>query len=534
MIATLKGLLKGLRIQDPTDRTKQLVIQIDPSATAGTTTTIVAAQTANRTIVLPDGGSFVTPSSTDTFTNKSMDGDTNTFSNIPIEALKPVMADALKVLSRDASGAVVSTAIPGLTSVFEDNAFKVENSSDNSKSLQFNLSTLTGAHSYTFPATNDELAGIAAFQVMQNKAMSFNTLDASNIVSLDDTRFTLENFTDPTKEAVFDLSAISPSTIRTITIPDADLTLTGTTTTQTLSNKTISDALTFTQISTPSNPSASNNKLYFKSDDSLYSINSSGTEVQYSSSIIGPSLIIGAKGVTISSATYSMTADLVSLKNSNNQIVIRTNTGAIINNPATAGPIANGRDQVGSFSNSSWMHFYFIWNGTTLATVSSTVAPPTGPTLPATYTHWAYFGSVYKDSSGNTTMVTQRGSWIYNNSPVSIGTSSSSTITTPSLAAIIPPNALSYSCRAVGNVVSSAGGLADLNYFIYSVSPTIFTQINISLTGLGTSQTQTLIAEHLILPNYSNVHTHALTTASGSSPSVAVVSNGYKIPNGGE
>lgn len=52
--------------------------------------------------------------------------------------------------------------------------------------------------------------------------------------------------------------------------------------TQTLTNKTIGDAATYTQVSTPSNPSSGNNKLYFKSDDNLYILDSSGNETTIS------------------------------------------------------------------------------------------------------------------------------------------------------------------------------------------------------------------------------------------------------------
>ena len=69
---SLVGFLKGLSLQDVSDRTKQFVLQISPSATTGTTTTLVAAQTADRTITLPDGsGTFVTADSIVTLTNKT-------------------------------------------------------------------------------------------------------------------------------------------------------------------------------------------------------------------------------------------------------------------------------------------------------------------------------------------------------------------------------------------------------------------------------------------------------------------------------
>jgi hypothetical protein len=50
--------------------------------------------------------------------------------------------------------------------------------------------------------------------------------------------------------------------------------------TQTLSNKSFSDALTLAEIATPSNPAASNLKLYAKSDDNLYFLNSAGVETK--------------------------------------------------------------------------------------------------------------------------------------------------------------------------------------------------------------------------------------------------------------
>jgi hypothetical protein len=52
----------------------------------------------------------------------------------------------------------------------------------------------------------------------------------------------------------------------------------GTTDTQTLSNKTLSDALTVAQVSTPSNPSSGYNKFYAKSDGKLYTLTSAGAE----------------------------------------------------------------------------------------------------------------------------------------------------------------------------------------------------------------------------------------------------------------
>lgn len=111
MIATLFGILKGILAQDPSDRTKQLEISVSPSATTGTKTTLLAAQTANRTILLPDGDAvLLTADSTATLTNKTIDGDDNTLLDISISSLKTVLADADTFIIRDGTGAVVSSA----------------------------------------------------------------------------------------------------------------------------------------------------------------------------------------------------------------------------------------------------------------------------------------------------------------------------------------------------------------------------------------------------------------------------------------
>lgn len=305
---SLKGILKGLRIQDPSDRTKQLVIQVDASATPGTTTTIVASQTADRTIVLPDGGSFVTPSSTDTFTNKSMDGDTNTFTDISISSLKPVLADALKVLARDASGAVISTTIENTSSVFLDASFQIQNTSDHTKIVQFNTFNVSPSSIVTLTVPDEDitLLGTVETATVQNK-----TLDETNAIHARDDRFRISSAGDSTKRVQFDPSNVPSATTITLSTPDASTTIVGTDATQDISNKTFLDAINNAQISTPSNPSASHNKLYFKSNNNLYSLNSSGTETLITPTATPVSTVTK---ITTGSGTYNTPVGARALK----------------------------------------------------------------------------------------------------------------------------------------------------------------------------------------------------------------------------
>lgn len=65
------------------------------------------------------------------------------------------------------------------------------------------------------------------------------TFDSTNAFTIKDGSLTLQNTASATKQAIFSLASITAGQTRTITVPDASLTMVGTATTQTLTNKTI-------------------------------------------------------------------------------------------------------------------------------------------------------------------------------------------------------------------------------------------------------------------------------------------------------
>jgi len=77
-------------------------------------------------------------------------------------------------------------------------------------------------------------ADISTAQNITNK-----TLDNTNILTLRDDRFTLQDSGDVTRQATFQLSGITAGNTRVMTLPDASTTLVGTGTTQTLTDKTL-------------------------------------------------------------------------------------------------------------------------------------------------------------------------------------------------------------------------------------------------------------------------------------------------------
>lgn len=110
--------------------------------------------------------------------------------------------------------------------------------------------------------------------------------------------------------------------------------------------------------------------------------------------------LVGAPNATTPLTKYDLSADAVALRNpTDGSMVARFATGTLTNDITVAGPAANGRDQSAAFTASSWVYPYLIWNGTTLATLTS--ASATTPVLPTGYTHRAPAGALRINASVN-------------------------------------------------------------------------------------------------------------------------------------
>lgn len=135
--------------------------------------------------------------------------------------------------------------------------------------------------------------------------------------------FSIVDPTDTTKKVIFDASGAATGTTTTLlalqtvnrqlSLPDVTSFLVARTSVDTLTNKTMGDALTFDEIATPSNPPALADKLYFKSDGNLYKLNSSGVEVQIdtvSSAPVGQSYELTNLGLSASVSGGNLTINL--------------------------------------------------------------------------------------------------------------------------------------------------------------------------------------------------------------------------------
>lgn len=269
-------------------------------------------------------------------------------------------------------------------------------------------------------------------------------------------------------------------------------------------------------------------RYYFATDQGIFSADNGATWVPLAPAVSAASQgtykVLGLRGAPNAATPLTkydvLSADLVQLRNpTTGGLVIRTAlAGPITNDITLAGPAANGRDQAGAFAASSWTHLYLIWNNSTVATLSSAVAPPTGPTLPATYTHWAYVGPVRL--TGATQFVPTRIDDAYASivpvvaRALAAGTGAEQTY---DVSATVPPNHVGANVRlfnSAGNVQSdirfSAGGDVAMNA---------------ALVGAG-SPFNTATTSRLLMP----AQTIFFIGNAGGAHEIQVL--GYWIPNG--
>jgi hypothetical protein len=171
------GILKGLQIQNESDRTKQLQLEVASGATTDTATTIQAAQTANRTVTLPNAtDTLVGRATTDTLTNKSIDADTNTITNIENADIKAAAAiDATKI----ADGSVSNAEFQTLNGVSGTIVTTSEIQTLTSKTIDADANTITNIENADIKAA----AAIALNKLAATTASRALVSDGSGFVS---------------------------------------------------------------------------------------------------------------------------------------------------------------------------------------------------------------------------------------------------------------------------------------------------------------------------------------------------------------
>ncbi len=140
----------------------------------------------------------------------------------------------------------------------KDTNFQIVDDGDTSKIVKFQANLLTTAttRTLTVPDADLTIVGTTTTQTLSNK-----TLGNTNTITVQDANFTIQDDGDATKQAKFQASGITTGNTRTFTLPDASTTVVGTDATQTLSNKTFSDAPLLKAGISVEDPGAGTNKI---------------------------------------------------------------------------------------------------------------------------------------------------------------------------------------------------------------------------------------------------------------------------------
>lgn len=276
-------------------------------------------------------------------------------------------------------------------------------------------------------------------------------------------------------------------------------------------------------------------RWYFASDTGLLYVDTGSAWTQVGNTGVASS--VGAPrvdGLTAVNNTASPTTKLdlaagfVQLRNpTDGTVAVRQSTGTLTNDTGAAGSVANGRDQAGAFSASSDVHFYFIWNGTTLATLSSATAPPTGPTLPTGYTHWAYATGWRYSATSTLAVAFGRGAWVQYASAVWIVLNGSAN----TLTGMNFSSACTANCgRVLANISCLIGnGVSQLNNpQIQVVKGSKFWG---SENNTGTTNAYGINAT-IMLPNVNQSAIYSFDSAPGAGAGLYFTIAGYSVPNG--
>lgn len=173
---------------------------------------------------------------------------------------------------------------------------------------------------------------------------------------------------------------------------------------QTISGKTFSDAITGVQISTPSNPSAGRDKLYFKSDNRLYTLNPSGTETlvanQYLNVLSKTANYSAAQGDDVILVNTTSGAISVFLFGATSGTVIRVKKTSSDTNRVTVSDTTNLIDGASTFVlNGQYDEVTLLSNGSTWNVVAKYI-PTTGSNF-----------IVASNTAGNTTIPATTDTW---------------------------------------------------------------------------------------------------------------------------
>ena len=254
----------------------------------------------------------------------------------------------------------------------------------------------------------------------------------------------------------------------------------------------------------------------------------------------------GLRGVNTPSFTttrFDLQADWILFKHATGADlpVLLAQPTTLTCNLGLAGPIANGRDQLVSFTGPTWVYLYFIWNGSVKATTASLVPPPTGPILPTGYTHWALATTllILTGVGGPIVQCFARGSWVYFREAQAVAfaafTSTPGSPVTVNHSGFAPPHALAALLMAQLRV--DPGSIVSPVEWQLRIGPPGATSSYLYANVWCLPSFAAMNAVSGVMPNVGQQYIYQpvqISGPAGSTASLNIHQTGYSVPNGGE
>ena len=302
-------------------------------------------------------------------------------------------------------------------------------------------------------------------------------------------------------------------------------------------------------------------RIYYNTATTLVKLDTGATIVT-----VGPSTAAGGSGTApvgsrvlglsgiLSTNLAQFAARQYLLQTTNpltNSFICTATSQLTVNSRSTWTAGTNGRDSVAALATPE-AHWYVISTGansTAPQGIVSTAPPPTGPTMPTSYSAWAYlFSAVYSTFtsglstgvaglSGPTPILRAKGCWMYSDNAISIVSSGTSTgqILSSEITEVVPTDASDQYLVTMDNAGGSVDGTGSIS-ITHGLQVTPGSTFASRLTRAKGTVGDTLFQSggQFILPvvSSSSPLTYTQTVTVGSAPTLDLYINGYRVANG--